>query len=242
MRADLRAEPAEAEERVREGWSSVGKGATGLSFNKLAPGHEVLVRNRDTCRRMLDWADKNVTFQPRPLEAFGDSENEDNELRTQLGASANDALELAKHTGNPLYADDLGLRRLAKDKGVASYSTTSQLQVLTEAGKMAGPERDGHFVSLAEGSLHQCAHVTRVTNRGSEAGNWTRDPDGFQSTGRAFYDPSRRGARHRPSNEARCLRGRPDNGFEPGDSTRPCGNVPSMARAGLRPSHRQSCG
>jgi hypothetical protein len=100
----------------------------------------------------VDWADANVEFQPRPLEAFGTSSSIPDEFRSSVGESATDALELAKHTSSQLYADDLGLRRIASaaDVAVASFSTVSLLQALAETGDIPPQKRDQLLVDLAE--------------------------------------------------------------------------------------------
>lgn len=149
LRDVLRRELRIAEEQLTEGWSSVGTGETGLSIRKLDPGHPALVKERDDCRDLLEWVDKNVSFHPRPLQAFGEGQL-DSEMRAHLGDASSDALELAKHTPATLYADDLGLRKVGNAQGVRSVSTVSLLAWFAEAGIITPQERDRLLVDLAE--------------------------------------------------------------------------------------------
>jgi hypothetical protein len=51
--------------------------------------HAVLVAESDSIRNLLDWANRNVDFVPRPLEAFSDPRTKDRETRASLGDSSN---------------------------------------------------------------------------------------------------------------------------------------------------------
>ncbi len=151
LRDLLRAELAEAEERVVEGWHGVvAGGPTGITFRHLPPGHEVLLRHRDSVKALLEWCDEKVSFNARPLEAFGKQDSQTEEGRQQLGEGSSDALELARYTPATLYADDLGLRRLAGGLQIRSFSTVSLLHWLTERGRMSPTERDKFLVDLIE--------------------------------------------------------------------------------------------
>ena len=180
LRDVLQAELAEAEERVDEGWHSVvAGGPAGITFQNLPPWNEVLRGRRDSLKALLDWCEKTLDFQPRPLEAFGKSDSQTEEGRQQLGESASDALELAQYTPATLYADDLGLRRLAAALQIRSFSTISLLHRLTERGMLSPTERDRHLVDLAERhynsviatpellrealGLHRSSHARRET-------------------------------------------------------------------------------
>ena len=77
------------------------------------------------------------------------------EMRERLGESSYDALELALYSPAILYADDLGLRRLADGLNAKSFPTPAFLQVAAEHGWMAlgghpkpainGQLKTGHF-------------------------------------------------------------------------------------------------
>lgn len=148
LRDSLVEELAEAEQHIKDGWQVVVAGPVGLSFQSLPPEHEVLVRRRDSAKARLEWCDANVDFKPRPLEAFGASNDQTEEGRQQLGEAASDSLELAKHTPACLYADDLGLRRLANTLAIESFSTVSLLQVLSESGTITASDRNRLLVVL----------------------------------------------------------------------------------------------
>jgi tetratricopeptide (TPR) repeat protein len=150
LRDELRSELVEAGQRVVEGWSSIAAGDRGLVIEKRLPGDAGLVRKRDVLRTSLAWFDANVEALPRPLEAFGDPQEPNSETRSNLGESAHDAVELARHLPGVLWADDLGLRIVAKSLDVSSCSSVSLLQVLSEKGVVAGEERDRLLVDLVE--------------------------------------------------------------------------------------------
>jgi hypothetical protein len=151
LREVLREELSEAEERVKEGLSVMGAGGTGLSFQSVPAGDPGLIAERDARRELLTWADANITFQPRPMEAFGATNTlGTDEQRAQLGESSSDTLELARHGQATIYADDLGLRRLSDAFGVSSFSTLPLLESLAETGALPPGQRDKLLVDLAE--------------------------------------------------------------------------------------------
>jgi hypothetical protein len=154
LRDEIRAELADATERVEQGWTVVAASERGLAMESLNAGDSILVRRRDSIRSLLEWADHNVTFLPRPLETFGDSRMHGGEMRSQLGESSNDALELSLFTPGVLYADDLGLRRLSNGLGVSSFSSIALIQVLAEVGLVAPDERDRLLVDSV--GRHYC--------------------------------------------------------------------------------------
>lgn len=154
LRDEIRAELADATERVEQGWTVVAASERGLAMESLKAGDSILVRRRDSIRSLLEWADDNVTFLPRPLETFGDSRMHGGEMRSQLGESSNDALELSLFTPGVLYADDLGLRRLSNGLGVGSFSSIALIQVLAEVGLVAPDERDRLLVDSV--GRHYC--------------------------------------------------------------------------------------
>lgn len=150
LRDELQAELMESEERVEEGWTVVAASERGVSFQELEAGHPALGAERDSMRTVLNWADGNVTFVPRPLEAFSDPRTKDRDATASLKDSSIDALELALFAPGVLYADDLGLRKVGNGLGVSSFSTVSLIQVLAEEGVVGSNERDKLLVSLAE--------------------------------------------------------------------------------------------
>jgi hypothetical protein len=150
LRDEIRGELADAEERLRDGWHAIVTSERGVALETFEAGHPVLVKQRDLVRALLDWADANLTFLPRPLQAFADQRLRGPEMRSRLGESSNDALELALFTPGVLYADDLGLRRLSQGLEIRSLSTVSLVQVWAEVGAVSPHERDRLLVALAE--------------------------------------------------------------------------------------------
>lgn len=150
LRDEIDAERAEAEDRVKNGWNVLAASERGVTFQEMDAGHPALVSERDSIGTLLSWADTNVSFVPRPLEAFNDPRMKDRETRASLGDSSNDALELAMFSPGALYADDLGLRKVGNGLGLSSFSTVSLIQVLAEEGVLGAHERDKLLVSLAE--------------------------------------------------------------------------------------------
>ncbi|HEY2981134.1 MAG TPA: hypothetical protein VGJ22_08135, partial [Anaerolineales bacterium] len=150
LRDELRGELTEAEEHVRDGWKVLAASDQGFAIHEREPGHPDLVRRRDSVRALLEWADANVAFVPRPLEAFGDSRLNGRDMRKRLGESSHDALELALYYPAVLYSDDLGLRRLADGLNAKSFATPAFVQVAAEHGWMSGQALDRLLVTLAE--------------------------------------------------------------------------------------------
>ncbi|MEX2302452.1 MAG: hypothetical protein WD733_16035 [Bryobacterales bacterium] len=81
LREEIDAECAEAEDRVKNGWGVLAPSERGVVFQKLEAGHPALISERDSIQALLNWADTNVTFVPRPLEAFSDPRTKDRETR-----------------------------------------------------------------------------------------------------------------------------------------------------------------
>ena len=150
LRDQLRRELVEAEEWLRDGRAFMGTGGHGLEVHELPAGHEVLMRERDNLSNQLAWLDTCVEVVPRPLEAFGESVSTLGEVRAQIGEASHDSVELACHEEAALYADDLGLRVLAKQMGVSSFSSVALVQVLPERGAMTTAARESTLVGLTE--------------------------------------------------------------------------------------------
>ena len=150
LRDQLRRELVEAEEWLRDGRAFMGTGGRGLEVHELPAGHEVPTRERDNLSKQLAWLDTCVEVVPRPLEAFGETVSTLGEVRAQIGDASHDSVELACHEKATLYADDLGLRALAKQMGVSSFSSVALVQVLPERGAMTTAARDRTLVDLTE--------------------------------------------------------------------------------------------
>ena len=150
LRTQVREELEFAENWVREGQRSIGKGATGLTAHTIPAGDPALVRRRDDLAEDLRWLDANVDLQPRPLEAFREHGSATSEWRSEVGTASHDALELARSTGAALYADDLGLRKLANADGIRSFSSVTLIRELSDRGAIRTEDRDRLLVDLLE--------------------------------------------------------------------------------------------
>lgn len=146
----LETEAREAATLAANGRMGFGQGETGLTAYSLEAGHPDLVSHRDRMAELVRWVKEKVRFEPRPLtwlEPRSDSESPT--LRDKIGAESWDALELAHHRSRPLYADDLGLRRLdLRNKVVHSFSTATLLLALAEEGKIDSERLGAHLHTL----------------------------------------------------------------------------------------------
>lgn len=134
----LQEEARDAAEHVAEGRMVLGAGETGLVAQTWEPGHPDLVSHRDRLDGLVNWITGKVKVEPRPVELVEAASATDGpSLRDKIGAESWDALELARYKTIPLYADDLGLRRV-DDHGklVQSFSTSTLLVRLAEDAKI----------------------------------------------------------------------------------------------------------
>jgi tetratricopeptide (TPR) repeat protein len=134
----LQEEARDAAETAAEGRTVVGAGETGLVAQTWEPGHLDLVSHRDELNGLVNWINAKIQVEARPLELVEAAvAGDDLTLRDKIGPASWDALELARYKAIPLYADDLGLRRL-DDRGklVQSFSTSTLLVRLAEDGKI----------------------------------------------------------------------------------------------------------
>jgi tetratricopeptide (TPR) repeat protein len=144
-------ELAEAEDRIKNGWTVLSPSERGFAIHHLEPGDPALVSERESILALRDWVETNVTVASRPLEVFSDQRMKDHsETRAGLGESSSHALELAMFVPGVLFADDLGLRKVCNGLGLSSFSTISLIQVLAEEGVLAARERDKMLVNMAE--------------------------------------------------------------------------------------------
>jgi hypothetical protein len=60
------------------------------------------------------------------------------------------SFEVARALGLPLWADDVGLRTLARNEGVAAFGTDSLLAALVDGGRLTIADADGAFADLRE--------------------------------------------------------------------------------------------
>jgi tetratricopeptide (TPR) repeat protein len=137
--AGLRSRLADAEELAVQGRTLMSADGPGLTLHKLAAGDPDVLRHRNDLRTLIAWVDAHVTLEPRPLGSvavFGAEESS----RDLFGHSSFDSVALALARGAALYADDLGLRRVAQADGVRSFSTPSLIAAWKQSGELAHDE------------------------------------------------------------------------------------------------------
>jgi tetratricopeptide (TPR) repeat protein len=147
---ELRSEVAEARDQVEHGRGTMIGGDIGIRIDDVAPGDPQLVERLRKREGMLNWVTAQVRIEARPLEWIKPEDSSPTALRQMVGKSSYDALVLATHLDATLYADDLGLRRLAlTDRRPRSFATISLVPVLAERGLVDGATRDRLVIALA---------------------------------------------------------------------------------------------
>jgi hypothetical protein len=144
---ELREELAQARRAVGEGRERMVPAPTiGFILRAVEANDPTLVARRDAVTELLAWSEASVRFEPRPTESVGLAGSQTEEVRERIGASSFDAIDLATHLHAPIYADDLGLRRLLPAS--ASCSTVTLLDALNESGVIDESRRDELTLSL----------------------------------------------------------------------------------------------
>jgi tetratricopeptide (TPR) repeat protein len=107
-------------------------------------------------RNLITWVRKHARVVPLPFEATGPDVEQ---WRERLGESTMDSYMLAIHEGIPIYADDLGLRRLAigpDERRAPGFSTVAVLISAAERGEILPREfhrQTAHLVRLNHGHV-----------------------------------------------------------------------------------------
>ena len=146
---ELQNEIREANRLVTEGQTTFMSAGPGLKLQEFEPSHPHLVQQRNLSRSLLKWLEESVRIEVRPLQAIKPLPSREEEAREQIGYSSYDAVALTQHYHVPMYADDLGLRRLAQwTADGPSFSTVGLLCAMAERGIITAEERDGHLLTL----------------------------------------------------------------------------------------------
>ena len=145
---DVAARFDQLERHVRDGLTFVSARGPGMQMHEMEAGAGVLVRARDEIRAKLEWLEKNARIVARPLGAVSERGTA-KDVEDAVGRSAYYCVELAVH-GDTMYCDDLGLRRMALERGGRSFSTISLIAGLAKAGTLAREDADAHMLWLAE--------------------------------------------------------------------------------------------
>jgi len=115
-----------------------------LAMTEVAP--EVLESQKKATQELLEWVRLNADVLARPVSSLSARAEE---LREMIGASSYDSLILAAEGGRRLFADDLGLRRLAKhEHGVAGFATIAFAQSALARGLCTRDEFHGGVIQL----------------------------------------------------------------------------------------------
>lgn len=156
LMTQLRQEELEAQQQVDSGRRTLIAGEIGVQFEELDAGHPLLVQRFEELQALCAWLTENVHVESRPLEWVRPDDIEPTSPRLALGEATYDALILAMHLGESLYADDLGLRRIDLGSGPPqSFSSISLLTALAERERIDASTRDQCLVNLAvRGYMH----------------------------------------------------------------------------------------
>lgn len=95
--------------------------------------HETSPDVLDRLERHLRWT--NDTAASLSIRSYSYSADSQASRAQQAGAWMS-AFEAAKTTGMPLWADDIGLRTLARNEGIATFGTTALLEVLASRERL----------------------------------------------------------------------------------------------------------
>jgi tetratricopeptide (TPR) repeat protein len=147
---ELRADLKRAEEEVIRGRKRIVPGGpAGFSLREAEPGDAALVQARDESRAILAWLSEHVRVEPRPPASIAAVGSEVEKARAEFGASSFDALALATERSAPIYADDLGLRRVSSSgQRPRAFSTVTLLPALVDRRALSSEEANDHLLTL----------------------------------------------------------------------------------------------
>jgi hypothetical protein len=145
---ELRRELAEAERREEAGHTVMSLEEGRFQIAELPPLHDLLKQRVARLRHQLKFLET-ALIEPRPLAAIRALRSAEESARDIIGGDSYDAVSLTKHTGHPLFADDLGLRKMLAGPDLSnSFSSLALLQVLEERGVINPETFDRHILSL----------------------------------------------------------------------------------------------
>lgn len=159
---ELRLELKGAEKEAADGKSVLGSGPRGLALHEIEAGHPLLLKLAADLRVQLDWATQHARLEPRPLASLQRDEAEIEQLRTLVGLSSADAVDVVRDKRATLYADDLGLRRLfPRGDAVRSFSTVGLLTSLFSRGQIDEARHTAALLALID-RQHTFVPVSRA--------------------------------------------------------------------------------
>ncbi|HSW82895.1 MAG TPA: tetratricopeptide repeat protein [Usitatibacter sp.] len=165
LRRELMKDQAEADKEAAEGRRHMTADGVGLAMQELEAGDPRLIERFKAAKDLSLWADAHVRFMPRPLASIGAPESETEQTRDIVGAPSYDAVALSAALGAPLFADDLGLRRLGPIAQGPSFSSLTLLDALAERLVITTAQRDDYVFRLVlSGYLYALPHPSLLVH------------------------------------------------------------------------------
>ena len=158
--AMLTQELHESEQSADHGKRALSVGDRGLELREIEAGHPILVEKARRAKECLAWCREHLKILPRPLQ-FLKENPEAERARNMIGEDSWDSIELAIDQDVPLWADDLGLRRIdISGQQAPGTSTISLLAALKEGGALG--DSDYHkFLHTLIGQRYRVIAPTR---------------------------------------------------------------------------------
>ena len=143
--AVLAQEARDSEELANHGKRALSGSDRGLELREIEPGHPLLVERARKAKECLAWCREHLKILPRPLQFLKDAPDAQR-TRDMIGEDSWDSVELAIDQKIPLWADDLGLRRIdISGQTAPGTSTISILAALKEGGSIGESEFHVHL-------------------------------------------------------------------------------------------------
>ncbi|HEY9225358.1 MAG TPA: hypothetical protein VIP11_01845 [Gemmatimonadaceae bacterium] len=151
LMVELKRTVREAEDWLENGHKMMRTVNGLLHADDIPAGDPRLISALEKRRHLLEWVISHTAVEPLPLDYVPTEGSEQEEARELIGPSSYDAVILASFRNTPLYADDLGLRKLtlAGIQRPSSFSTLTLLPALADARSISEERRDSALVSLA---------------------------------------------------------------------------------------------
>ncbi len=160
---DLKSEVDKAERVAAKGQTLATMRDSRPLLQSIPAEHPYLQKKAETLLGILNWVEKHVRIEPRPLETIHPMGSQEEQGRDRIGHGSADAVALVQHFNGTLYADDLGLRRFFTQGTLGrSFSTVGLLYALASQGRIGPAERDSKLVKLAVANHVYIAPTTEL--------------------------------------------------------------------------------
>jgi hypothetical protein len=144
--AELAEEHQQWQRGVSSGLQRLVKQGDGVGFHDIPA--EIAEAEAARVASLQAWVTAHCEVEPRPVSSFGPGQEE---LRRVLGASSFDSLALARELHGTIYADDLGLRAVARNEDTTeSFSTYALLHAATAGGRLTAGRCDTLVIGLMQ--------------------------------------------------------------------------------------------